>query len=137
MKAIHTTSTNELIEKVAEELKKNDKISPPEWSKFVKTGVHKERPPIKDDWWYTRSAAILRKICLIGPIGVSKLRTIYGGKKDRGMKPEKFMRGSGSIIRKILQQLEAAGLAKQTEKGTHKGRVITPAGKSIIDKAQK
>ena len=34
-----------LIEKVADELKNNDKINSPAWSNFVKTGVHKERKP--------------------------------------------------------------------------------------------
>ncbi|MBN2111795.1 40S ribosomal protein S19, partial [Candidatus Woesearchaeota archaeon] len=89
----------------------------------------------REDWWYVRAASILRKVSMLGPVGVSKLRTLYGGKKDRGMKPEKFMKGSGNIIRKALQQLEKAGLAKQAEKGTHKGRVITPKGKSLLDKA--
>ena len=34
-----------LIEKVAEELKANDKIESPAWSNFVRTGVQKERKP--------------------------------------------------------------------------------------------
>ena len=41
-----------------------------------------------------------------GPIGVSKLRTKYGGKKNRGHKPEHFYKGSGSVARKVLQQFE-------------------------------
>ena len=34
-----------------------------------------------------------------------------------------------------MQQLDAAGLTKQTSKGTHKGRIVTPKGKSLVDKA--
>ncbi|MBU1201723.1 MAG: 30S ribosomal protein S19e [Nanoarchaeota archaeon] len=123
-------SQNELIEKTAQELKKV--IHMPSWSPFVKTGVHKQRPPIDNDWWYVRAAAVLRKIYVLGPIGVSKLRTLYGGRKNRGVKPERFYRGSGSVIRKILQQLEEAKLIKQDVKGKHKGRVITPKGKSLL-----
>ena len=37
-----------LVEKLSEELKKNGNIKPPEWSKFVKTGVSTERPPSQD-----------------------------------------------------------------------------------------
>jgi len=121
---------NELIEKTAEELKKL--IDKPSWASFVKTGVHKQRPPVNDDWWYIRAASVLRKIYLLGPIGVSKLKAKYGGKKNRGVQPEKFFEGSGSIARKILQQLEAAKLIKQDVRGKHKGRVITPKGKSIL-----
>lgn len=134
MASIYDVNPNELNEKVAEELKKIPEIKPPQWAKYVKTGVHKQRPPIEPDWWFMRTAAILRSISRLGPVGVSKLRTKYGGKKDRGHKPEHFYKGSGSIIRKSCQQLEAAGLIKQTQVGVHKGRVVTPKGQSLLDR---
>lgn len=128
-----------LIAKIAEELKKEADITPPEWASYVKTGVHKENAPIQNDWWYTRAAAILRTIYMRGPIGVSRLRLKYGGKHRRGVKPEHFARGSGTIIRKILQQLEKAGYIEKREEHSSKGRVIvgrniTPKGHSFIDK---
>ena len=131
---LHNQSPSRVIEKAASELKKIPSIKPPEWSKYVKTGMHKERPPVSKDWWYARSASILRKIYTLGPIGTSKLRTKYGGRKNRGHKPEHFYKGSGSIIRKILQQLEAAGFVEKASKKGHKGRVLTPKGKSFLDK---
>lgn len=134
MKSIYNVPQDELIEKTAIELKKIQSIKAPAWSEFVKTGTHKERAPARDDWWYVRAAAILRTIYKIGPIGVSKLRVKYGGKKDRGVKPEKFYKGSGKIIRTILQQLEGAELVKKAEKGIHKGRIIAPKGISFLDK---
>src|SRR4030043_643757 len=130
MASIYDVNPTELIEKSAFELKKISQVKPPQWASFVKTGMHKERPPIKEDWWYIRTAAILRSIYKQGPIGVSKLRTKYGGKKGRGHKPEHFYKGSGAIIRKICQQLESAELIKQTKIGVHKGRVVTPKGQS-------
>ncbi|MBW3023187.1 30S ribosomal protein S19e [Candidatus Woesearchaeota archaeon] len=134
MTTIYDVDVNDLIEKAAEELKKIKEIQPPEWAAFVKTGVHKERPPIKDDWWYARCAAVLRAIYILGPIGTSKLRVKYGGKKRRGYQPPTFKKGSGSVIRHVLQQLEKAGLAKQENKKGHKGRIVTPKGKSLLDK---
>lgn len=125
---------NDLIEKVAEELKKVPEIKPPEWTKFVKTGVHKERPPADPDWWYKRVAAILRTIYVRGPIGVNKLRTKYGGRKRRGHKMPHHRKGSGSVIRKALQQLEKAGLVEQPKDKLKKGRIITAKGKSFLDK---
>ena len=118
MASIHEVNPNLLIPKVAEELKKCGKIKAPDWAPFVKTGVQKERPPVDPDWWFVRCAAVLRKLSMMGPLGVSKLRTYYGG----------------NIIRKVLQQLETAGFAKQAEKGKHKGRIVTPEGQSILDK---
>ncbi len=119
-----------IIKKLAEKLKKEYKITPPEWAKWVKTGVHKERQPEDPDWWYIRMAAVLRKVYMRGPIGTERLRSLFGGKRDRKVKPYKARKGSGSIIRKSLQQLEEAGLVS-TLKG--KGRIVTPKGQSFVD----
>src|SRR3989338_2455298 len=123
-----------LITTAAQELKKDNAVKPPAWSKFVKTCHFKERLPSNDDWWYVRSASILRIIAKLGPVGTQKLRTKYGGRKNRGYKPEATYKGSGSIIRKVFQPLEKSGLIKQTQKGVHKGRVLTPKGTSFLDK---
>ncbi len=137
MTIIYDVEPDALVKETAELLKEIKEISPPEWAQFIKTGVHKERPPVQDDWWYMRVASILRKVKILGPIGTSKLRTKYGGKKNRGHKPERFYKGSGSVIRHALQQLEKAGLIKYAEKGLHKGRIITPAGEKILAEAAK
>jgi small subunit ribosomal protein S19e len=133
MGSIYDINPSELVAKAANELKKEKQVEIPEWAMTVKTGVGQERLPDSLDWWYMRSASVLRKIYVKGPIGVSKLRTYYGKKKNRGLKPEKFYKASGKIIRTILQQLETAGLVVQMEKGVHKGRVVTPKGVSFLD----
>ncbi|MEB3774760.1 MAG: 30S ribosomal protein S19e [Desulfurococcales archaeon] len=124
-----------LIEKLSEKLKGYQQITPPPWAYYAKTGVHKEKPPSDPDWWYKRAASILRKLYKSGePIGVGTFRTIYGGRQNRGSAPEHFRKGSGSIPRKILQQLEAAGLVAKVPGG---GRVLTPQGRSLLDKTAK
>lgn len=135
MPTMYDVPVNELIEEVAKDLKNVSEIKPPAWALFVKTGMHKERPPLKEDWWYMRSASVLRKVSMLGPVGVEKLRTKYGGKKNMGHHTEHRFKASGNIVRKVLQQLEKAGLIKKGDKGVHKGRVITPKGISLIDKA--
>lgn len=134
MTTMYDVDSQELILKAAEDLKKIPEIKPPAWTPFVKTGMHKEMPPVNSDWWYLRTASVLRTIYRLGPIGVSKLRTKYGGKKNRGVKKEHFFKGSGNILRKSLQQLEKAGFVKFAESSVHKGRAITPKGKSFLDK---
>jgi len=124
-----------LIRKVAEKLKEYDQVKPPTWAYYAKTGVHKEKPPENPDWWYVRAASMLRKLYKSGePIGIESFRVIYGGRQNRGVAPEHFRKGSGSVVRKILQQLEAAGLV---EKVPGKGRRLSPAGRSLLDKAAK
>ncbi len=121
------------IKRLAEELKKKDGMKPPEWSKFVKTGVSAERPPQQPDWWYLRGAAILRKIYLNGPVGVQRLRTVYGSKRRRGVRPAHHMKAGGKIIRLMLQQLEKEGLVTKVEK-PKKGKVVTAKGQGLVDK---
>lgn len=133
MASVFDVKTEELAKEVALELK--TKIQAPAWTAFVKTGMHKQRPPMNKDWFFTRCASILRTIYKDGPVGVSKLRSRYGGSKNRGVEPSKFTKASGNVIRKALQQLEKAGLIVQKKEGVHKGRVVTPAGMSLLEKS--
>jgi small subunit ribosomal protein S19e len=125
----------ELIERAAKAMQKVEAVQPPGWALFVKTGMSKQRQPARNDWWFVRAAAVLRRLSdSEGPIGVQKLRTVYGGRKNCGHAPERFFKGSGNILRKILQQLEKAGFAKKVDKGLHRGRIITPQGLSFLGK---
>ena len=118
-----------LVEELAKELK--SRIKMPEWAKFVKTGAHKERLPTREDWWYVRAAAIMRRLYIDGPVGVARLRTYFGGRKNRGVAPEHHVDAGGKIIRTILQQLEEAGLVEKVERA---GRRLTPEGISLVDR---
>ncbi|MFH1835572.1 MAG: 30S ribosomal protein S19e [Methanobacteriota archaeon] len=124
---------DKLIKAVAIDLKDNVKIPKPDWSDTVKTGSNKERAPDDPNWWWMRTASILRKIYIGGPVGASKLRVEYGSAKNRGRRPEQFRKAGGKVIRTILQQLDEAGF---TEKDTNKfrGRKLTPKGCSYLDK---
>jgi small subunit ribosomal protein S19e len=120
-----------LINRLSEYLKENMReIQPTEWAGYVKTGSHVERVPQSPDWWYVRSASMLRKLYMNGPVGVSRLRKDYGGRKRRGVRPAHFAKAGGSIIRTILQQLEQAGLA---QKDGIKGRNVSGKGRSLLD----
>lgn len=120
-----------LINRLSGYMKENFReIQPEEWASYVKTGSHAERVPQNPDWWYVRSASMLRKVYMKGPIGVSKLRKEYGGRKRRGVRPSHFAKAGGNIIRTILQQLEQAGLA---QKDGIKGRTVTGKGRSLLD----
>jgi len=118
---------------LASKLKEIKEFEMPEWAKFVKTSSGKKRPPIEEDWWYARAASILRQIYLRGLIGVNRLKTKYGGKKDRGVAPSKFQKASGKIIRTILQQCEKAEFVEKF-KDKKAGRRLTKKGKEFLDK---
>jgi small subunit ribosomal protein S19e len=129
MTTVYDVPADALIRSAAEELRKRPEIKAPDWAAFAKTGVHKENPPEDPDWWFVRAAAVLRRVYIDGPIGVERMRTFYGGKKDRGSRPSAFRKGSGSVVRKSLQQLEAAGYIQHDRNG----RRVSPGGASFLD----
>jgi len=126
-------SPNEFNLKLAEALKNVSEFQQPEWSLFVKTSVHKQRPSIEKDFWYKRAASILKQIYLKKIVGVNRLRTRYGGRKDLGMKPPRFTPAGGKIIRTLLQQSESAGLIEKVKKGNKSGRQLTSKGKQLLE----
>ena len=128
MTTVYDVKAEPLIHEVADDLQ--EEFDAPEWTKYVKSGSNRDNPPEQEDWYHIRSAAILRKIYTDGPLGVSKLRTIYGSREDNGHGPEHHGKASGKVIRTALQNLEEADLV-ETEEG--EGRKITDQGKSFLD----
>ena len=121
---------SKLIEKLAKYLKENvDIVTPPSWASFAKTGIQAQMQPQNPDWWYIRCASALRKIYVHGPVGVEKLSAEYGGKKDFGVKPEHAVKAGGAMVRKALQQLEAAGLIEALKP---RGRRVTREGRKLL-----
>lgn len=135
MVTVFDVNPNLLIDKAAEDLKNFPEIKAPSWAAFVKTSPGREIPPIRSDWWYVRAAAVLRTIYIRGPIGTEKLRVKYGARRYRSKsrQPEHFVKASGSIIRKILQQLQASGLVEFEAKSVQRGRMISGTGKKFLD----
>lgn len=125
---------DKLIEKLAEVLKQDPNIKPPGWSKFAKTGSHAERVPLNRDWWYVRCGSLLRKVYLHGPIGLTDLKSDYGGWRQIGYNLAHHRDAGGSSIRKALQQLEAAGYILKVNGS---GRMMTQEGMKRLDNLSK
>jgi small subunit ribosomal protein S19e len=106
-----------LVEKLSEQIG----VEMPQWAKFIKTGVSRERQPTQENWYQLRAASVLRKVYMDGPVGTEKLRSFYGGLHRRGHKPAHFAKGGGKILRTILQQLEEAGYVAKAEHSNAKG----------------
>lgn len=131
---VYELPAGEYNSKLAEALKKIEEFKQPEWAQFTKTGVAKQRPPQEPDFWYKRAASILRQIYINKVVGVNRLKTRYGSKKNRGYKPERFRKASGKMIRTILQQAEQAGLLEKSNQPKKRaGRILTEQGKQLLD----
>ncbi len=131
MTTVYDVPAEIFINSVAQKLKNDNKVKAPEWAQFAKTGAHKELSPDNADWWFVRCASILRRVYIDGPVGISRLRSFYGGKHRNGVRPAHFSKGSGSVAREALQQLEKAGFIKAQKTG----RTVSPQGQSFMDNA--
>lgn len=136
--AIYDIGAQEYNLKLAEALKQVPEFEKPEWVEFVKSGPAKERPIEDPDFWHKRAASILKQIYKKKIVGVNRLRTKYGSKKNRGAQPEIFKKAGGKIIRTILQQADKAGFTEiaKTVKGVRKrkpGRQLTAKGKEFME----
>ncbi len=127
--------------KLAEALKEIPEFVAPAWITFVKSSSGKVRPIDDPDFWHHRAASILKQIYLRKIVGVSRLRTKYGSRKNRGVEPERFRRAGGKIIRTILQQSDTAGLTQLAPeiRGVRQrklGRQLTEKGKQLLESIQ-
>ena len=134
MTTLYDAPPEAVIEAVADRLKSEDTIDEPDWLLYAKAGVDRELPPEQEDFWVRRCASLLRKVAIDGPVGVGSLRTEYGTAKQGSnryqVRPRQQTKGSGSIIRTALQQLESAGYVEIAE---GEGRTVTPEGHSFLD----
>ncbi len=128
MTYIYEVKSSELTKLASVRLKKT--ISKPDYVDYVKSGPNKERIPSDPDFWFMRSASILRQVYINGPIGVSRLRTKYGSRQKHVVHRRHHINAGGSIIRDILIELEKFEFIKKTSKG----RIIMPKGQSFLDK---
>ena len=95
-------SAPKFIAAYADYLKRSNKLDIPPWVDYVKTGKFKELAPYDRDWLYIRAAALARKVYLRTHLGVGALKKIYGGLQRNGTAPEHFSKGSGKVIRYLL-----------------------------------
>ncbi|MFB6170777.1 MAG: 30S ribosomal protein S19e [Haloarculaceae archaeon] len=132
MTTFYDVPADELLDALAERLDAD--VEEPDWAEFAKTGAGREMPPEQEDFWARRSASLLRKLATDGPVGVSRLRTEYGSSKQGStryrVRPPTQNKGSGKVIRTILQQLEDAGYI---EAAGGDGRRITGEGRTLLD----
>lgn len=132
MVTAYDVDANKLIEGTAKKLSAM-KLEKPEFIGQVKTGAHCERPPEQANFWYVRCASVLRQIYVNQQIGTRRLSRHYGGRKRRGVKPERHAPAGGSTIRKAMQALEKAGLLIKEKDG----RKITGKGRQLLDNVAK
>lgn len=122
----------DFINAYASFLQRQGKLEVPGYVDIVKTSAGNEMPPQDSEgWFYKRAASVARHIYLRKQVGVGKLNKLYGGAKNRGLRPHKHVDASGSVNRRVLQALEKIGVVEISPKG---GRRISENGQRDLDR---
>lgn len=122
-----------IIAKLAEHLEQSGKFPAPKNADIIKLSSAAELAPLDDKWYYTRLAAVFRKVYIYNGVGVGALARAFGesGRKRNGLAPNQHIDAARGNIRYALQQLAAAGFV-EIKKGKA-GRYITNAGRRELD----
>ena len=132
MATLYDVPVDALLERVADRIA--DDLEEPDWLRYAKTGENRELPPQQEAFWQTRAASLLRKVAVDGPVGVDRLSSEYGGRKQGSTRyvvsSEHSVAGSKKIVRVCLQQLEDAGYVETAE---GEGRRVTGEGRRLLD----
>lgn len=130
MITVFDVNPNKLIHAVAQELEKEEKVSPPGFIRFVKSGSHAELAPVQKNFWYIRCASILRQAYVRNKVSLGGLKVHYGGAQKNVVHTAHHRDAGGAIIRNAFQQLEKAGLLLKEKDG----RILSPQGRKFLDK---
>eukprot|EP01027_Heterolobosea_sp_BB2_P020762 GEZU01029652.1.p2 GENE.GEZU01029652.1~~GEZU01029652.1.p2 ORF type:complete len:158 (-),score=69.10 GEZU01029652.1:78-551(-) len=129
--SLKDVNPSKFVEEYAAYLKKAGKVQIPKWVDTIKTGIHKDLPPVNEDWFYIRMASIARKVYIRQGTGVGGLQKHYGGAQRRGTRPNIFVKAAAGNIKKALQALESLGIVEKDPNG---GRRITKEGQRELDR---
>lgn len=117
------------VKGLAAQLKREGKLMVPNIAEFAKTSHGRERAPQNDDWYYTRCAAVLRRVYL-RPAGLGGLSKPFGNKKNKGCLPEATIRAATGPLHWACKSLEQL---KLLAKGKKSGRIVTREGQRRAD----
>lgn len=119
------------IQVLAENFKASGKYTVPSYVEYIKTGFQRQLAPQDPDWFYTRMAAVARRVYIRPGVGVGALRKVFGTANYRlHVTFSHNSLAAGGNIRKALSLLQEAGLVEETKEG---GRRVTPAGQKEFD----
>lgn len=94
-----------LIEAIKETLKNNGNITLPKDSDLIKTSHGKQYTPEDSNWFYTRMAAIVRTAMCKGTVSLKSLERKYSCRKNAGVRPSRYAKGSNFVIESAIEQL--------------------------------
>lgn len=98
-----------LIEAIKEVLKSNSEIQLPKNHDIIKTSHGKQYPAEDIHWFYTRMASIVRTAMCKGTVSLKGLSRKYSCRKNVGVRPARYAKGSEFVNESAVEQLVKIG----------------------------
>eukprot|EP00999_Lentomonas_sp_LEN2_P001210 NODE_2226_length_621_cov_309.123482_g2176_i0.p2 GENE.NODE_2226_length_621_cov_309.123482_g2176_i0~~NODE_2226_length_621_cov_309.123482_g2176_i0.p2 ORF type:complete len:154 (+),score=38.14 NODE_2226_length_621_cov_309.123482_g2176_i0:77-538(+) len=127
---VKDVSHADFISAAAAQFKREGQLELPKNWEFQKMASWKQYSPYDQDWFYIRTASLLRRLYVRGGTGIGGLQKHYGGARKRGVCPVHHADASAGVIRHCLHQLENKGLVEHDENG---GRRVSKSGRKMCD----
>jgi small subunit ribosomal protein S19e len=109
MEEIYEVGSQDFNEALKSYLKGSEKlVLPTDWD-IIKTGRGRERAPEDNDWYYMRTAATVRQLAANGAVTAEFLANKYGNRKNRGVRPSKFVPCDLYLCESVLDNLKNMG----------------------------
>lgn len=128
MEQVYRVKAAPLIEAIKETLKSNDAIVPPKDSDIIKTSNGKQQAPEDINWFYVRMASIVRYAMCKKRVSLKGLARKYSCRKNVGVRPSKYARGSEFVIESAIKQLINIGWFNFSNKSD----ILTPTAKEVL-----
>ncbi|KAI5170372.1 small subunit ribosomal protein S19e [Pancytospora epiphaga] len=128
MEQVFRVRATPLLQAIEDILKNNEKINLPKDHDLIKTGSGRQFSPEQSDWFYKRMAAIVRQAMCKGRVSLTGLGYRYGNRKNRGVRPSGFARGSNFVNGAAIAELEKIGWFSFSNKDD----ILTSEAKAVL-----
>lgn len=128
MEQVYRVKANALIEAIKDTLKNKTEIVQPKDNDLIKTSHGKQFSPEDQYWFFTRMASIVRTAMCKGTVSLKGLERKYACRKNVGVKPSRYAKGSDFVIESAIEQL----IKINWFDFSNKKDILTPLAKEVL-----
>lgn len=128
MEEVYRVKAAPLIEAIKETLRGKPEVVLPENSDLIKTSHGKQYSPDDQYWFYARMASIVRTAMCKGTVSLKGLSRKHSCRKNVGVRPSKYAKGSEFVNQSAVEQLIKIGWFDFSNKKD----VLTSSAKEIL-----
>ncbi|KAM0681100.1 Rps19ep [Glugoides intestinalis] len=128
MESVYRVKAIPLVAAIKETLKNMSEIELPKNHDLIKTSHGKQYSPEDPNWFYTRMASVVRAAMRKGSVSLKGLARKYSCRKNAGVRPSRYSKGSDFVIQSAIEQLVKIGWFSFSNKKD----VLTKTAKEVL-----